>query len=566
MAPQMKQHGFRIFTGFLFTVLALRLYFVFSIDINWDEFYFLSNVHDYINGRLERSLQTAHVHLFTWLTSISKNEVHQIIAARLVMYALSILTLYFIYQLCKHFTSKTAAILAVIVYTCFTPVMEHAASFRTDPIATSMLMAALYITVTKQWHYMWFATSGVLIGLSGLITIKSILITPLFAIIMLIGVFQFHNKRRAILASIIAFLSALLTFAIFYLLHKSQLPQQEISSGVGIASHGLSKTILSGGLFPQPNTLIGIAFSNAVIAVALLFGIFTAIHALITKHEDRLKWLTVIAFCYPLMILVFYRNSFPYFYPLILAPASVLLAIAVQSIIIPYYKRPISKEFLAALAMIFVGQQSIDLYQNFKRTSDTQLATLETIHEMFPQPVAYIDRNSMVSSFPKKGFFMSSWGFENYHATGAPVMESLLQTNQPKFIIANIETLNLDDKEQLNQLHPHRKLLNEDFEVLRSNYIHHWGKIYVAGKQFSLNSDEIETSFEVMISGDYTLESQYPALINGKTLNPGHTLFLNQGTHILKGTMPDTNITLRFGKNLYMPSHSAPEAPIYFGF
>ena len=60
---------------------------------------------------------------------------------------------------------------------------------------------------------------------------------------------------------------------------------------------------------------------------------------------------------------------------------------------------------------------------NLANQQRQQKETLDLVHRLFPEAVPYIDRCSMVSTFPKVGFFMSSLGMRFYHERGEPIME-----------------------------------------------------------------------------------------------------------------------------------------------
>ncbi|MEM7289218.1 MAG: hypothetical protein AAF412_02410 [Pseudomonadota bacterium] len=551
----------------LAAIFVSRFFLTFSTEVNWDEFYYLSNTYEHMRGELLRPLQTLHVHAFAWLGSVSVNEVKQVAIARLVMLALSIATTIFLFEICRHFTSPLAALVAVLGYASFSFVIRHGDSFRADPIATALLMGALYIVICHRWHFIWFALAGILIGISGLVTIKSALFIPFFACVMLVSIFQSDERIKAMAACAVAFFSALAIFGTFYLLHKSSLPPQISSSGLEIASGGFTKTLFSEGLFPQSAILIAALSTNPLHVAALVFGIiFLIVNSGKAGTNSKLRSLLQFSFLLPLITLIFYRNSYPYYYPMILAPAAVFFAIGAQAFIsnetgIADYRR-----LLLAVFALFLFLTGKNIYQAFERTSNVQRITLDAIHKMFPEPVSYIDRNSMVSSFPKKGFFMSSWGLENYKEAGVPVMPTIISESQPAFLIANIETLDLRHPETTERLPPSRKLFKEDLEALRANYIHHWGFIHVAGKHFKEISAQSEEEFSVLIEGTYTLEAARSLMIDGKTIDPGNQVFLNQGTHILQANSPDTNVILRLGKNLYRPEYPAPDEPIYTGF
>lgn len=112
----------RLETGLLVLIalaFALKLHLVFAMNVNWDEFYFLALMHDYLRGALTNPLQTIHVHLFTWLPWISENEVEQVIAARILFLGLAGLSCGLTYLIGRRFLSHPAALFAVLCYLAF---------------------------------------------------------------------------------------------------------------------------------------------------------------------------------------------------------------------------------------------------------------------------------------------------------------------------------------------------------------------------------------------------------------------------------------------------------------
>src|SRR5512145_509091 len=69
----------------LITALVVRMNVIANLNINWDEFLYLSQIYEYLRGDLDLKLQTFHVHFFGWLPGVSVNEVDQVIAGRAVM-------------------------------------------------------------------------------------------------------------------------------------------------------------------------------------------------------------------------------------------------------------------------------------------------------------------------------------------------------------------------------------------------------------------------------------------------------------------------------------------------
>jgi len=188
------------------------------------------------------------------------------------------------------------------------------------------------------------------------------------------------------------------------------------------------------------------------------------------------------------------------------------------------------------------------------------------VHKAFPQPVAYIDRSSMVSSFPKYGFFMSSWGFENYYAGGKALMHQIIDKYQPIFLLANIEALDLAHAGGQSGIVDAPQLFEEDNVALKENFIHHWGIVYVAGKRFNNLKTGVETKFEILIEGVYSLESALAVHLDDMVVQPGSKLFFNRGYHTIRATGITEMTALRWGDNLYKPTYAAPTTPVFFGF
>jgi hypothetical protein len=65
--------------------VALQAWLAVVMEINWDEFFYLSHIYAYQRGEFGGALQRFHVHLLGWLTSIPGNEIDQIVVGRFVM-------------------------------------------------------------------------------------------------------------------------------------------------------------------------------------------------------------------------------------------------------------------------------------------------------------------------------------------------------------------------------------------------------------------------------------------------------------------------------------------------
>jgi hypothetical protein len=139
-----------ILAGLVIAALSVRLHVITHFNINWDEFGYLSHVHNYLRGSLEHKLQTFHVHFFTWLAQIGPNEVDQIVAARMVMLVLQLVTAVLLYRMARRWTSAPAALFAVAAYLSFSFVIRGGSSFRRDPIAVCAVRAAFSILLSRD--------------------------------------------------------------------------------------------------------------------------------------------------------------------------------------------------------------------------------------------------------------------------------------------------------------------------------------------------------------------------------------------------------------------------------
>lgn len=552
---------------FLISGLLLRLVLIFRADINWDEFFYLSHVYGHEGGTLTTVLQTFHVHFFKWLDLIAQNEVYQIFAARFVMYIVGLLTLLWIYLISRQYGSHNAALVCVTLFCIFSFTIDHGASFRADPIATSLLMGALYFVVRKSAGVRSHILAGLMIGVAGLITIKSVFYVPIFGAVFLARTLEANWRPKIIVQSALAFFVAVITFIGLFYLHKMSFPPVDISKSTNLVSHSFGKTILTFEFFPQLKVFWRALSNNLVVSFAIVAGFVYAVLKLFRgNRSEKYEQIVFISFAIPLATVIFYRNSFPYFYPFILAPACLLIMPIADWTLAQFRDKTKFMLRLQAVVVILLVQTAISASMALLRTPATQIATVSAIHQMFPEPVNYIDRNSMIASFPKQGFFMSTWGFENYLAKGEPIFEAILKDKKPLFVIGNVEALDLDVLPNNIANPTFYRLLPEDEKVLRENYIHHWGKIYVPGKHFKNLAPQSSVTFGILIDGVYTFEAAGPAELNGSSIQPGDKVFLKQGHHTMIAEETEQAAYLRFGSDLYLPTETAPAAQIYFGF
>ena len=220
---------------------------------------------------------------------------------------------------------------------------------------------------------------------------------------------------------------------------------------------------------------------------------------------------------------------------------------------------------LILVPVILATINSIKLMRyQLKNQSYPQREIVALVHRIFPEPVPYIDSNRMIASYPSAGFWMSTWGLEDYRKRGVPVMRSLIETNQPRFLIADPPVLRIDDEKCFGQNKSIYRLLDKDYNILKANFIHHWGALYVPGKSFDRLSKGKKQTFEILIEGEYTVEAEGDLSIDGSRVIPGEVIFLSKGQHRIE-TMKVQSVVLRWGAHLYRPQKPSSEKPIYPG-
>jgi len=540
--------------------LLLRLHLIFVYEINWDEFLHLSKVYNYERGDMRGALQSIFVHGFRWVDAVSANEVDQIIAARLVIYALGVATVGFLFLICRRFLPVHAALFAVLCYLSFSFVLQQGNSFRTDPIATFLLMAALWLIVCKPLQLRYALIVGGLIGLAGMITIKSILYVPTIAVILLIELYAARNRRNVLLYGLATGGIAILSFLTFYLLHRLTLTGA--TSTLAVLEGAATKTLGERDFGNAVRTFRLALLQNPLFWFVTGMGIFACLRGLIrSTGHDAVRWAILLSFAVMLGSLFVYSQSFPYYYPFMLAPVAVLCGVSLT--IIPGSTR----SRVTAIASIAIGLTLLGHYfLALGKDTAAQRRTLEVVHQAFPEPVPYIDRSSMVSAYPKRGFFMSVWGMTGYYRTGVPIMRSVIEQDQPRFLIANRRMLELDDLGPEEYGPQHFGLFKEDVATLKANYIRHWGAIYVAGKKFSLSRGNPSQVFEILIEGTYTVESSAPVMLDGSQVQPDDVITLAIGPHRMEMLAAEADVVLRWGDHLYRPPEAAPEGPLFNGF
>lgn len=532
---------------------TLQVVLVFLQPINWDEFRFLSDVHLLRRGQLVTTVQTFHAHFFPWLV-VFGGEIEQITAARCVMLVLEAAITWMIYRCARRFVSAEAALLGALCYISTAFVMRNGASFRFDPPSTFLMMGAITILTTRRIGLAATACVGALTALAAMITIKSVFFVPTLAFIAWWRVNDAPNPARTAWQFAFGLLTGGIVLLLLYSFHSANVPAATLGLSEDVVSSSVRKTLGHARLFPQDATLVRSLLESPLNWLMMLGGALAAAAAAFRARDSvkRYEALALAAFALPLLTLVFYRNAFPYYYSFMLAPVAVLAALAAAS--------PPARTRIALIGFVLSFTGAFHGVAAISPVKITQRATVEAVHAIFPQPVAYIDRCSMIATFPKQGFFMSSWGTEVYRDAGKPIMRETLLRARPAFLLANGPGL----ANALAGIDDGAGLLPEDAAILRDNFIAHWGAIWVAGKRLSVEPEG--RPFEMLIAGRYTVESEAAVLIDGARRDPGEVVTLAAGRHVARAFSGGTTVTLRWGDHLKRPSAPAPKGLLFADF
>lgn len=498
-------------------ILVLKVLLVWRLNVNWDEFFFLSHVHDLARGDLTLVFQSLHTHLFRWLVTLGGDEMREIIAGRLVMAFLLATTILLIWKLASRWTSPSAAALAALTYATMSSTLKHGGSFRADSLLVPLVLLSLLVFTEKPKSARNDLTSGALLGLATAVTIKAALAGPIFIALVLFGDPGQSVPRYSLLRAAILRLArfALATGAITAVLtgaHWLALTSAPRETAGGFALRSARTTLIDVSFIPQAGFLRESLASDAVAWSLIAAGM---VLALVEKRR------LVLAFGLALLPILVYRNSFPYYYPVMLAPACVLTAIAFDALrgwTDRRWGNAAQNGTLGATICLLLLVGFIHVAQLWRDEQQAQREVVAAVHQIFPEPVPYIDHSGMIASFPKVNFFMSGWGLQSYRQKGIGFMPRALETRHPAFVLSN--------RPVLEPAHPaFQRLLPEDREIIDHQFVPYWGPIRVAGAEGQLPEDGT-VDLRLPFPGRYRLESEEPVLIDGHLQRGGDVLFV----------------------------------------
>ena len=533
----------------LLALLIAQAAMVFTRAVNWDEFFYYSQVHQYLRGDPIAPLQTMHVHLFGWLPRIADNPVDAIIAARTVMFACELVTLIMIALVAERFSDRTTGLIAALAYLSAGFVLQHGFSFRVDPPTTALLMSALAVLARTKLHALSIALFAVLIAIAGLFTIKIVLFAPAFAGIAWWRWSEAQFARPFAARLIAAAIAAVALFAAFYWLHAADLAGNAgnaavLDQGNNVIASSKEAVFFIG--IPPYAQMIAKAVQLSIVLTGLI--LLTPV-ALWKEDRARAAKLALIGLWLPVLTLAFYRNTAPYYYAFMLAPVAAACVPAIRLALM----RVQPAVLCGAMAVLTIPV----LIAEDRETIANQRIVIKEAGRMFDEPVAYFDHNGALAGYRKANGFMTPWGLEGYQAHGKSMFRTIMERRTVPLLFENDQLLSdlLAGEDGSQMLFP------EDSKVLQGNYVRVWGPVWLAGKDLPAQSSR-ET--EILVPGSYRAEGSGLSIDN-RVIADGQAITLDRGIHTLANTGQSAG-RLVWAETARMPAGDPPEGRIWIGF
>lgn len=545
-APVTTAHGERLavwLTALMALMLGLHLHLALTRSINWDEFHFLAQVHQFARGELTSPLQTLHVQLFAWLADSDLSAVDQIVRGRLFMFAAMIGTCAAIVVTARRFTDLAGALICALAYLTFGFVVQHGTAFRTDPLAAALCMSALAILTRSRLSPLAIGAAGLALGLALMVTIKMVLYAPAFIGVAWLRWSEGAFAPRMALRIVAVALMALVAAGALYLWHSSTLATLDTGADM-VGNSGATMFGIS------PNLVFA---ANAVLkAIPFVLLLAMVVSALIKGREmDTATRLALTGLAAPLAWLIFYTNTYPYFYAFILPPVCVALAAAMPAIA--------GRWGLLPAALLLAGNGAMIWAVDGPSTQNQQRAVEQAVNSMFPQPTAYFDFPGFLPRHQKANFFMTVWGFRNYHQAGEPHFAKVMQERSVPLLLAVEPEANPSLLAVMQGTENQRLFHRDDVAALRDSYRPVWGPIYLAGTQ--LEQSEAR-EWTVRVPGRYRVQGSLT--IDGTAMNDGEFVDLSRGTVRLRASTADAGLI--WGDTAAMPDGAPPARPYWRGF
>lgn len=502
-------------------LLITKAWLVTRVNINWDEFFFLSEIHALVRGDLHSSFQTAYTRLFGWLTLLGEHEVGRINIARFAMLALLALSAWLLYRLARRWYSAPAAALGALTFLGLWVTLRHGASFRVDALLLPLQAGALLALTQYAWSpFRRNVTSGALLGIACVLSVKAVLLAPVVLALLLLPRSTPGSRDLSLAAKLrsgmqLAMVASLVAAALLAAHHVAMPDTAGLALPTGLqpqsvaqrAGDAWQRTIAGAEFLPRWPVL------REQLRVDPLFWLL-ATGGLVVALARR-QW-GAASCALSVLPVLFYRNAFAYFFVVMLAPLAVLVAAASDAALAAVRRRAtesLAHWAVAGVTLALALQAGAHTLRLAADRQAEQRLLVAGVHAMFPQPVPYLDHSGMISAFPKANFFMTTWGMERYLQTGRGfVRDALLQRRAPMLI---------ENRAELRVGAPrYGLLLAEDRALIERFYLPYWGPVRVAGVQVSVTVGVVN-QVELPFPGDWRLQSSQAVQVDGTLVAQG---------------------------------------------
>lgn len=521
--------------------LLAHLHMALTRAINWDEFYHYSQVQKLVQGTLNEPLQTLYTRAFAWVADLPGSGIDHIIVIRLFMLMCELVVTAAIIGAASRFVARPVAALSGLAYLTAGYVLQHGTSFRFDAPAAALLMTAAWMLLQRRLTLPTVAIAGVLAGTSAVLTIKTILYAPVFLGIAWLLWREAAEKRAAALRLFAVGAAALLSFVAIYMLHASSLGPDSSNEASKLVSSAGDKMFAL--MSYWSHTLRG---AQIAIVQTLLILLFPGL--LWISVRPRAEKVAIAGFYLPILTLLFYHNTAPYFHVYMLPPVMVACSVSLEWVAKRYS--------VAAVAALLGFSGGVVLAKEPPNTIERQREILGVADRLFPDGVAYFDSCAMLGRFPKANVFMTPWGITRYQSGDYPTMESVMAA-KPVPLVVNDDYM---FEKALAGTGPVPEFLPGDLAAIRDTYIPLWGPLWIAGE--IVPAGAADRAIRIRVAGPYTVRDA-PIIVDGKHLGVGDVVDLARGEHSVSA---DVTARLTWGRDLKLPPQPDKGGPIFMPF
>lgn len=495
------------------------------VNIHPDEFQELSTLYSkesgYKIGFLKRGLQ----YVIWPLKYVSASEDQVMVAARAISY-LGVLGIYWmLFKLGTLLADRRLGLAAVFICATFVNFLEASIQFRSDQLMTALFLLGLYLVLKEAPRRAIWVWPGLLMGLALFLNPKAVYHFGSLGLVY--GYFLIFSKARKMfltrgvccaLTTLVAFLGLVFFHSLFYQLSLDTLP----NSFGKVAKVGFGKTL---GWDLKIQFVIGSITRAIIPSLCILAGYVLVVRGLFKKQLSS-RWVPIVwVGLAEAATVIFHQGVFKYYIVDILPISAILggyplyLLMAQERLqdkglqLRRFTNYAAVGVFLLCLAGV-VSRAPL----NLKDTMQSQREYIRFTHELFPDPVNYIDGFGMVSKYNNVSALFIGKSITQYRSMGQPKFPIWLEQGTPVFFL-NSQSFNF------------RHLLAEDQNFLYQNYLPFFGnRLWVLGFRLPAKELAAGSRSKILLSGSYHVRGNFDGLmVDGQPVEA--TFQLEEGDH-----------------------------------